>query len=82
MRIWIVALIATAVGCSNRLSGAECMQLLQKEVAFFKEHSPKTPERMRSLGEAMQNCPTRRTRQDFECVMAAKNQQEFLACNL
>ena len=58
------------------------MQLLEKEVAFYKEASPNTPERMKSLGEAMQDCPSKRSRENYECVMAAQNATQFAGCKL
>ena len=81
MRFWILMVVLATVGCSSKLSQEECMELLKKEVAFFKEASPNTPDKMRSLGEAMQNCPSKRSREDYECVMAAQSYAQYASCS-
>ncbi len=82
MRLTFLMLLACSlVACSgDDLTRDECRQLFKKEVALIPANSTNKAAQLLALDAAAENCPSQRSRQEFDCIMSAKTVEDHVAC--
>ena len=81
VRLVLLAVALFTFGCSKTLSPDECMQLRKKEMDFLTAVTPNIVDRLPAVAELVRSCPSKRSRPEYECIMAANNANQYAACN-
>ena len=84
MRFIIIPLASlVVVGCSQvTLTTEECMQLRKKEIDFITAVGPSNADQLRNMADIVHSCPEHRSKQQYECIMAAQTASEYAGCKV